>query len=83
MRAFSVLSASLLFVATALGLSVTSPMLGAFWDASQNTQSVAWDSVSSDPTSFTITLVNMVSFHPISASAAFVLTLLPHFLSPR
>jgi hypothetical protein len=62
MRAFSVLSASLLFAATALGLTVTSPMEGAFWDASQNTQNVAWNSVSSDPSNFTISLVNMVIY---------------------
>ncbi|KAF9789780.1 hypothetical protein BJ322DRAFT_1044150 [Thelephora terrestris] len=62
MRAFSVLSAALLFFATALGISVTSPVEGAFWDASKSTQSVAWNSVSSDPNNFTISLVNMVVY---------------------
>lgn len=65
MRAFSVLSAALLFASTAFGLSVTSPVEGAFWDASQNTQTVGWNSVSTDPTNFTVVLVNMVSFRPI------------------
>jgi len=62
MRAFSVLSASLLFVATALGLTVTTPVEGALWDATQNTQTVSWSSVSSDPSSFTISLVNMAVY---------------------
>jgi len=60
MRAFSVFSASLLFVATALGISVTSPVEGASWDASKSTQSVAWDFVSTDTPSLSISLVNMV-----------------------
>ena len=79
MRTFSVLSASLLFVATALAISVTSPVEGAFWDASKSSQTVAWNSVSTDPTSFTILLVNMVRVHLISALLAFVLTIRPLF----
>jgi len=62
MRASSVLSAALLFATTAFGLSVTSPVEGAFWDASQNTQTVGWNSVSTDPTNFTVVLVNMVVY---------------------
>jgi len=62
MRASSVLSAALLFASTAFGLSVTSPVEGALWDASQNTQTVGWNSVSTDPTNFTVVLVNMVVY---------------------
>lgn len=62
MRAFLALSATLLFVAAALAISVTSPTEGQNWDASKSSQSVSWNSVSSDPSSFTISLVNMVTY---------------------
>lgn len=62
MRAFSVVSTTFLFVVTVLGITVTSPVEGAFWDASKSTQSVSWTSVSSDPNNFTISLVNMVTY---------------------
>jgi hypothetical protein len=63
MRSFSVLSATLFFVVATLAITVTSPVEGAFWDASKSSQSVSWTSVSSDPNSFDISLVNMVRFY--------------------
>ncbi|KAF9643622.1 hypothetical protein BDM02DRAFT_3191395 [Thelephora ganbajun] len=66
MRAFSILSAAFLFVATALGIAVTNPAQGTRWDAGKKTQSVAWTSVATDPTSFTIALVNMQAYPNIN-----------------
>lgn len=66
MRAFSVLSAALLFTVTAWAATVTSPSDGTTWDASTQSQKVSWDVVSTDPSNFTILLVNMVRFSSIS-----------------
>jgi len=54
MRAFTAIS---FFVASALALSVTQPTTGDIWSLS-GSHTVAWTVVSSDPTNFTIVLVN-------------------------
>lgn len=66
MRAFSVLSAAL-FAATAWAATITSPAQDTTWDASKNGQNVAWTFVSTDPSNFSIALVNMVRSFPTSA----------------
>ena len=60
MRAFSALSAVLSLAATALALTVTSPGQDTTWDASTRSQSISWSSVATDPSNFTISLINMV-----------------------
>jgi hypothetical protein len=67
MRAFSVLSTVLLFAATVLAITVTNPAKGDKWDASEKGQTVAWNSVTTDPSSLTIVLSNMVRLPHISA----------------
>jgi len=66
MRAFSVLSAAL-FAATAWAATVDSPSQETSWDAGKKSQSVTWTAVSTDPSNFTIYLVNMVRFYGTSA----------------
>jgi len=76
MRAFSALSAVLLFAATALALTVTSPSQETSWDASKRSQSVTWKVVTTDPSNFTVVLINMVCLHRTSAYSTFTLTYL-------
>ena len=66
MRAFSVLSAAL-FATTAWALTVTTPSEDTTWDATKQSQSISWTSVSSDTSNFSIALVNMVRFYDSSA----------------
>lgn len=66
MRAFSVLS-TVLFAATAWAVTITSPSQDTTWDASKNGQNVAWTSVSTDASNFSIALVNMVRSFRTSA----------------
>jgi len=66
MRAFSVLFAAL-FAATAWAATVDSPSKETSWNAGQKSQSVTWTAVSTDPSNFTISLVNMVRFYGTSA----------------
>lgn len=80
MRAFSALSAVLFFAASTLALTVTTPAQGASWDASKQSQSVAWNAVGTDPSNFSIALVNMVRLRRISAQLEVVLTHCPHYL---
>ena len=74
MRAFSALSATLLFAVTALALTVNSPGDDTTWDASKRSQSVSWTTVSTDPSNFTVVLINMVRLLRTSTSPRFTLT---------
>ncbi|KAF9643624.1 hypothetical protein BDM02DRAFT_3123186 [Thelephora ganbajun] len=66
MRAFSILSVAFLFVAAALGVTVTNPAQDTRWDAGVKTQTVAWTSVATDHSSLTIVLVNMQTYPNIN-----------------
>ena len=70
MRAFSVLSTTL-FAATAWAATITSPSQDTTWDASKIGQAVAWTWVATDPSNFSIALVNQVRSYHTSAWPTF------------
>lgn len=78
MRAFSALSTAFLFAVSTWALTVTNPAQGSSWDASKQAQTVGWNTVTTDPTNFTISLVNMVRSR--SASVTSILSMcFPHY----
>ena len=61
MRAFSVLSTVFLLSVNAWAATIIEPTQGTTWNAQSQGQGVAWTSVPTDPTSFSIMLSNTVS----------------------
>lgn len=67
MRAFSIFSAVLLLSVNAWAATIIEPSQNTVWSANTDAQAVAWTSVPTDPTSFTLMLANMVSAYHILA----------------
>jgi hypothetical protein len=59
MRAFSIFSAVLLLSVNAWAATIIEPSQNTVWSANTDAQAVAWTSVPTDPTSFTLMLANM------------------------
>lgn len=49
-----------LFIASAMAFTVTEPATDATWDLNAGSQTVAWTTVSSDRSNFTVVLSNQV-----------------------
>lgn len=53
---------AVVFLGVSQAIQVTKPALGDFWQSGQSGQTVEWQAVSTDPTSFAIELVNQAGF---------------------
>jgi hypothetical protein len=63
------LASVLAFASAALAITVTSPVKGAEWDLSKDNK-ITWDSVSTDPSTINIVLVNMAVNPSVSLTIA-------------
>jgi len=68
MRAFSTISAVFLLALNTWALTITDPGQNTVWDSSTQSQTVSWNSVATDPTNFTVLLVNMQSYPNINTT---------------
>jgi len=66
MRASSVFFAAIFLAVNTWAATVTNPTQGTVWDAKNQDQAVAWTSVPSDPSSFTLVLANNVVYPNIN-----------------